>query len=134
MRIFSFRVAMYWPERCRLRNTIVLERCCVSLRWIPRYTKIFHGNISPKYCLGTCVKTVLQNIKYERCGYFLIIGKLVIFHYFLRQEEFRNSQWFARYMGLNVHCLAKSVGTPLNIHALIVPLSTKHSVWSKDVN
>ena len=35
---------------------------------------------------------------------------------------------------IELHFLAKSVGTPLNIHALIVPLSTKHSVWSKDVN
>ena len=63
---FFFSVAMYWPERCRLRNTIVLKRCCVSLRWVPRYTIIFHGNIRPKYLLGTCVITLpcrISNIK-----------------------------------------------------------------------
>ena len=38
--------------------------------------------------------------KYERCEYFFIIGKLIIFHDFLRHEVFRNSQWFARYRGL----------------------------------
>ena len=56
--------------------------------------KILSGN--------ACKNCILQNIKYERCGYFLIIGKLIIFHDSLRQKEFQNSQWFARYMGLKV--------------------------------
>ena len=32
----------------------------------------------------------------------LIIGKLIIFHGFLRHEVFQNSQWFTRYRGLKV--------------------------------
>ena len=57
-------------------------------------SKILSGNV--------CKTCTLQNIKYERCGYLLIIGKIIIFHDFLRHEEFQNSQWFARYGGLNV--------------------------------
>ena len=56
--------------------------------------KILSGNV--------CNNCTLQNIKYERCGYFFIIGKLVIFHDFLRQKQFQNSQWLARYRGLKV--------------------------------
>ena len=55
-----------WPERLRLRTAIVLKRCCVIVKRIPRYTIISHGNICPKYCLGTCVKTVpckISNMK-----------------------------------------------------------------------
>ena len=53
-------------ERLRLRTAIMLKRCCVIVKRIPRYTIIFHGNIWPKYCLGTCVKTVpckISNMK-----------------------------------------------------------------------
>ena len=56
--------------------------------------KILSGNV--------CNNCTLQNIKYVRCGYFLIIGKLIIFRDFLRQKEFQISQWFTRCMGLNV--------------------------------
>ena len=55
-----------------------------------------------KILSGNVFKTVPANIKYEKCGYFFIIGKLIIFRYFLRHEVFRNSQWFARYGGLKV--------------------------------
>ena len=56
--------------------------------------KILSGNV--------CKRGTLQNIKSEWCGYFLIIGKLIINHDFLRQEVFRNSQWFARCRDLKV--------------------------------
>ena len=65
--------------------------------------KILSGNV--------CKNCTLHNIKYERCGYFLIIGKLIIFHDFLRQEVFRNSQWFARYRGLKVPYFLSPSGT-----------------------
>ena len=78
----------YWPERYRLRNTIVLNRCCVSYRRVPRYTIIFYVNIWPKYCLGKRSETTPQNIKYERYGYFFIVGKLIIFQDFLLRKYF----------------------------------------------
>ena len=66
--------------------------------------KILSGNV--------CKRGTLQNIKSEWCGYFLIIGKLIIFHNSLRQNEFQNSQWFTRYRDLKVpYFLSPSSGT-----------------------
>ena len=66
------------------------------------YEKFSREYLSQISSGNVCKMCTLQNIKYERCGYFLIIGKLIIFHYILRRKEFQNSQWFARYRGLKV--------------------------------
>ena len=108
--MFSMYICMYvpspqpvpWPERDRLKNTIVLKGVVLAKDVTSVYENFSREYLSKTLSGNVCKNCTLQNIKYERCGYFLIIGKLIIFHDFLRQKEFQNSQWFARYMGLKV--------------------------------
>ena len=66
------------------------------------YEKFSREYLSQISSGNVCINCTLQNNRYKRCGYFFIIGKLIIFHDFLRQDEFLNSQWLARYRGLKV--------------------------------
>ena len=93
---------MLWPERGRLRTENVLKSVVFA-----KDVYLGNDNFSREYLVkilsgNVCKRGTLQNIKSEWCGYFLIIGKLIINHDFLRQEVFRNSQWFARCRDLKV--------------------------------
>ena len=85
---------------------------CYRKTYISVYDNFSREYLSQILSGNVCKNCTLQNIKYERCGYFFIIGKLIIFHYSLRQKELQNSQWFARYRGLKVpYFLSPSSGT-----------------------
>ena len=83
---FSFSVAGALARAFEIKN-----RNCAKKVLCYRKTDIsVYDNFSREYLSqiasgNVCKNGTLQNIKSEWCGYFLIIGKLIIFHDSLRQ-------------------------------------------------
>ena len=103
LRFFSFSVAGALARAFEIKE----YNCAKKVLCYRKTDTSVYDNFSREYLSqissgNVCKNCTLQNNKYIWCGYFLIIGKLIIFHDFLRHEVFRNSQWFARYRGLKV--------------------------------
>ena len=100
---FSFSVADTLARAFEIKSRNCAKKVlCYRKTDISVYDNFSREYLSQILSGNVCKNCTLQNIKYERCGYFFIIGKLIIFHDSLRQKELQNSQWFARYRGLKV--------------------------------
>ena len=103
LRFFSFSVSTLQVRAFEIKNRNCAKNVlCYRKTDTSIYEKFSREYLSQISSGNVCKNCTLQNNKYIRCGYFFIIGKLIIFHCLLRHEVFRNSQWFARYRGLKV--------------------------------
>ena len=89
----SFSVAGVLARAFEIKNRNCAKKVlCYRKTDTSVYEKFSREYLSQISSGNVCKKCTLQNNKYKRDEYFLIIGKLIIYHDFLRQEEFRNSQ------------------------------------------
>ena len=99
----SFSVAGALARAFEIKNRNCAKKVlCYRKTDTSVYEKFSREYLSQISSGNVCKNCTLQNNRYIRCGYFFIIGKRIIFHDFLRQEVFRNSQWFARCRDLKV--------------------------------
>ena len=102
LRFFPFSVVGVLARAFEIKN----RNCAKNVLCYRKTDTSVYDNFSREYLSqissgNVCKNCTLQNNRYKRCGYFFIIGKLIIFHD-SASNEFLNSQWFARYRCLKV--------------------------------